>query len=140
MTLEKIVDFIKKLALYRKNPWGAGHPRKPLAPSLNEMNIIIFFIYKQKLEEARSRFHEQFNREPTLVEWAEAVSLSSHELKSQLHLGSSSREKLICANLSMVVYIAKQYRRRSIFRIFCRSIDFANLFYLVYKKFLGYVL
>lgn len=67
-----------------------------------------------KIEEARIRFHDQFGREPTLIEWAEAASLSSQELKSQLHLGNSSREKLICANLRMVVYIAKQYRGRGL--------------------------
>lgn len=62
------------------------------------------------LEEAKSRLHTQFGREPTLVEWAEAVELSSWALKSQIHNGNSSREKLIYANFRMVVHIAKKYQ------------------------------
>lgn len=87
---------------------------RELLSSKEELELIANIKGGMKLEEARIRFHEQFNREPTLVEWAEAASLSSHELKSQLHLGNSSREKLICANLRMVVYIAKQYRGRGL--------------------------
>lgn len=62
------------------------------------------------LEEVKSRLHIQFGHEPSLVEWAEAVGLSSRELKSQIHCGNSSREKLIYANFRMVVHIAKKYQ------------------------------
>lgn len=87
---------------------------RELLTSKQELELIAHIKSGMKLEEARSRFHDQFGREPTLVEWAEAASLSSQELKSQLHLGNSSREKIICANLRMVVYIAKQYRGRGL--------------------------
>nr|XP_043613217.1 RNA polymerase sigma factor sigF, chloroplastic isoform X2 [Erigeron canadensis] len=87
---------------------------RELLTSKEELELIAHIKGGMKLEEARSRFHDQFGREPTLVEWAEGANISSHELKSQLHLGNSSREKLICANLRMVVYIAKQYRGRGL--------------------------
>ncbi|XP_024986010.1 RNA polymerase sigma factor sigF, chloroplastic isoform X2 [Cynara cardunculus var. scolymus] len=87
---------------------------RELLSSKEELELIAHIKAGMQLEEARSRFRDQFHREPTLVEWAEATSLSCHELKSQLHRGTSSREKLICANLRMVVYIAKQYRGRGL--------------------------
>lgn len=62
----------------------------------------------------KSRLQTQFGREPTLIEWAEAVGISCQILKSQLRSGTSSREKLIYANLRMVVHIAKQYQGRGI--------------------------
>lgn len=67
-----------------------------------------------KLEEVKCRLQSDFGREPTLVEWAEGVGLSYRVLKLQLYSGSRSREKLIYANLRMVVHIAKQYLGRGL--------------------------
>ncbi|POO01707.1 RNA polymerase sigma factor [Trema orientale] len=67
-----------------------------------------------KLEQVKDRLQSEFGREPTLVEWAEAVGLSCRILQSQIRSGTSSREKLIYSNLRMVVYIAKQYQGRGI--------------------------
>jgi DNA-directed RNA polymerase sigma subunit (sigma70/sigma32) len=66
------------------------------------------------LEGVKNRLESQFGREPTLVEWAQAVGLSCHVLKLQLHSGNRSREKLINANLRMVVHIAKRYQNRGL--------------------------
>ncbi|XP_071701344.1 RNA polymerase sigma factor sigF, chloroplastic isoform X2 [Rutidosis leptorrhynchoides] len=87
---------------------------RELLTSKEELELIANIKGGMILEEARSRLYDQFGREPTLVEWAEAANLSSQDLKSRIHLGNSSREKLICANLRMVVYIAKQYRGRGL--------------------------
>ncbi|KAJ9554913.1 hypothetical protein OSB04_009527 [Centaurea solstitialis] len=87
---------------------------RELLSSKEELELISHIKAGMQLEEAKTRFRDQFRREPTLVEWAEAASLSCHELKSRVHRGTSSREKLICANLRMVVYIAKQYRGRGL--------------------------
>ena len=67
-----------------------------------------------KQEEVKSRLQSQFNREPTLVEWAEAAGLSCRALQTQLHSGNRSREKLIYANHRMVVHIARQYMGRGL--------------------------
>lgn len=72
------------------------------------------FQISMKLEVVKHQLQIQFAREPTLVEWAEAAGLTSRELKSQLISGKSSREKLINANLRMVVHIAKQYQGRGL--------------------------
>ena len=67
-----------------------------------------------KLEQVKIRLQSQFGREPTLVEWAEASGLDCSMLQSQLRSGTRGREKLIYANLRMVVHIAKQYQGRGI--------------------------
>lgn len=67
-----------------------------------------------KLEEVKASLQSQFNREPTLLEWAEAVGLSCRVLQTQLHSGNRCREKLICANFRMVVHIAKHYQGRGL--------------------------
>lgn len=67
-----------------------------------------------RLEEVKKRLQSHLKREPTVVEWAEAVGLSCQVLQSQLHSGNRSRQKLIYANLRMVVHIAKQYQGRGL--------------------------
>ncbi|KAL8040426.1 hypothetical protein ABFX02_10G096800 [Erythranthe guttata] len=67
-----------------------------------------------KLQEVRSRLQTQFSREPTLVEWAAAVGISTQALQFQVNCGNFSREKLIYANFRLVVYIAKQYQGRGL--------------------------
>lgn len=62
----------------------------------------------------KSRLQSQYGHEPTLVEWAEAVGISCQKLQSQLRSGTISREKLIYANLRMVVHVAKQYQGRGL--------------------------
>ncbi|GMH09818.1 hypothetical protein Nepgr_011659 [Nepenthes gracilis] len=67
-----------------------------------------------KLEAVKRRLQSQFDREPTLIEWADAAGLSCKALQLQLHSGNNSREKLIYANFRMVVHIAKQYQGRGL--------------------------
>lgn len=67
-----------------------------------------------RLEKAKKSLQFQFGREPTLVEWADVVGLSCSALQSQLCACNISREKLITANLRMVVHIAKQYQGRGL--------------------------
>ncbi|KAK6231628.1 hypothetical protein SCA6_001701 [Theobroma cacao] len=67
-----------------------------------------------RLEKVKSKLQSQFGREPTLVEWAEAIGLRCSALQAELHSGNSSRDKLIYANLRMVVHIAKQYQSRGL--------------------------
>lgn len=62
----------------------------------------------------KSKLETQFGREPTLIEWAEAVELNCRDLQSELQSGNISREKLINANLRLVVHVAKQYQGRGL--------------------------
>lgn len=67
-----------------------------------------------KLEEVKQKLQLQFGREPTLVEWAEAVGMNCRDLQSCLHSSNRSREKMIYANSRLVVHVAKQFQNRGL--------------------------
>lgn len=67
-----------------------------------------------RLKEVKIKLQSQFGREPTLAEWAVGVGLSCHALQTQLHSGNRSKEKLVNANLRLVVYVAKYYQGRGL--------------------------
>lgn len=56
----------------------------------------------------------ELNRTPTLPEWANQMQLSEQELLQQLNQGKKAKQKMIAANLRLVVSIAKQYQRRNL--------------------------
>ncbi|XP_073154205.1 RNA polymerase sigma factor sigF, chloroplastic [Henckelia pumila] len=92
-----------------------GEPETRLLLTAEEESELISNIQElMKLQEVRSRLQTQFSREPTLVEWAAAIGISCQALRSELHCGNSSREKLIYANFRLVVHIAKQYQGRGL--------------------------
>ncbi|KAK1284465.1 hypothetical protein QJS10_CPB21g00340 [Acorus calamus] len=75
-----------------------------------EKDLFVQIQDLMRLEEVKQKLHLQFNREPTLVEWAKAVGMSCRVLKSCLHTGNRSRNKMIYANSRLVVHVAKQYQ------------------------------
>nr|AKC88766.1 sigma factor [Erodium gruinum] len=74
-----------------------------------ELEVIAQVQDLLKLEEVKNRLESHFGREPTLAEWSEGVGISPRALQSQIYSGNSSRQKLICANLRLVVHIAKSF-------------------------------
>ncbi|KAB2087257.1 hypothetical protein ES319_A04G090600v1 [Gossypium barbadense] len=91
-----------------------GPETKQLLTAEEESDLIIQVQDLKRLAKVKSKLQSQFGREPTLVEWAEAMGLSCSALQAELQSGKRSREKLIHANLRMVVHIAKQYQGRGL--------------------------
>jgi RNA polymerase nonessential primary-like sigma factor len=56
----------------------------------------------------------ELKRKPTLPEWANQLQLSEQELLEQLNQGKRAKQKMIAANLRLVVSIAKQYQKRNL--------------------------
>uniref|UniRef100_A0A803PAK5 RNA polymerase sigma factor n=1 Tax=Cannabis sativa TaxID=3483 RepID=A0A803PAK5_CANSA len=92
----------------------ASSETKQLLTFEEEFELIARVQDLMKLEQVKDRLQSEFGREPTLVEWAEAVGIHYRILRTQICSGTSSREKLICSNLRMVVHIAKQYQGRGV--------------------------
>ncbi|XP_061345773.1 RNA polymerase sigma factor sigF, chloroplastic-like isoform X2 [Gastrolobium bilobum] len=91
-----------------------GPETKQLLTLEEESQLIAQLQDLLRLEEVKISLQSQFGREPTLAEWADGVGLSCHALQTQLHFGNRSKEKLINANLRMVVHIAKYYQGRGL--------------------------
>nr|AKC88774.1 sigma factor [Melianthus villosus] len=91
-----------------------GPETKQLLTAKEESVLIVRIQELMKLEQVRNRLQCQFGHEPTLIKWAEAAGLSCRALQSQINSGKKSRDKLIYANLRMVVHIAKQYLGRGL--------------------------
>jgi RNA polymerase nonessential primary-like sigma factor len=65
------------------------------------------------LLEAKEALAKQLDREPTLAEWTDNVSLSETEVKRTVNQGKLAKQKMIEANLRLVVAIAKKYQKRN---------------------------
>ncbi|XP_023640687.1 RNA polymerase sigma factor sigF, chloroplastic isoform X2 [Capsella rubella] len=91
-----------------------GPETKQLLTAKEEAELISHIQHLLKLEKVKTKLESQNGCEPTIGEWAEAMGISSPVLKSEIHRGRSSREKLITANLRLVVHIAKQYQNRGL--------------------------
>ncbi len=66
------------------------------------------------LLEAKKSLSEKLSREPTVSEWAGAVSQSGSELNQTIRAGQRARQKMVSANLRLVVAIAKKYQHRGL--------------------------
>lgn len=62
----------------------------------------------------KEKLHTQFGREPTLIEWAEAVGRGFHDLQACISSGIHSQNRLIYANFRLVIHIAKQYEGKGL--------------------------
>lgn len=66
------------------------------------------------LQSVKESLWEQMGREPTLLEWAEATSLSPAELESCINAGELAKRRMVEANLRLVVSVAKKYIKRNV--------------------------
>ncbi|MCX7594067.1 MAG: RNA polymerase sigma factor, RpoD/SigA family [Fischerella sp.] len=76
-----------------------------LAKQVQQMMAVLSVQEKLALE---------LKREPTLQEWANQMKMSQEELLNLLNQGHKAKQKMIAANLRLVVSIAKKYQKRNL--------------------------
>ncbi|KAB8315900.1 RNA polymerase sigma factor, RpoD/SigA family [Tolypothrix campylonemoides VB511288] len=65
------------------------------------------------LVDAKEALAKKLRHEPSLEEWAAHVRKSETEVKQIVHQGKRAKQKMIEANLRLVVAIAKKYQKRN---------------------------
>lgn len=86
-------------------------------PLLTHEQEVIFGKQVQqmmRLLEKNEKLAKSLKRLPTDEEWAEAVGLSVSDLHQKLRQGERAKQKMIEANLRLVVSIAKKYQKRNL--------------------------
>lgn len=66
------------------------------------------------LLEAKEALATSLNREPSRKEWADHVQMSEAEVSDAIRRGQRAKQKMIEANLRLVVAIAKKYQKRNL--------------------------
>lgn len=66
------------------------------------------------LIETKEALIAKLDREPTQAEWAEAAKTSEAEIEKAMRLGQRAKQKMVEANLRLVVAIAKKYQKRNL--------------------------
>lgn len=66
------------------------------------------------LQDQKDALAKKLDHEPTHQEFADHVQISEAELTSILHRGRRAKQKMIEANLRLVVSIAKKYQKRNL--------------------------
>ncbi len=85
-------------------------------PLLTREEEIVFGKQVQqmmKLIEAKQALAKEWQRDLTNQEWAAEMELTEPELNRILQLGRRAKQKMIEANLRLVVAIAKKYQKRN---------------------------
>ena len=88
--------------------------RIPLLKPQQEIDFGNQVQQMMNLLSAKEKLAVQLKRQPTQKEWAENVNISEELLVQQLEQGHQAKQKMIKANLRLVVSIAKQYQRRNL--------------------------
>ncbi len=86
-------------------------------PLLTHEQEIVYGKRVQKLTALlgdRQGLSEELNREPTLSEWAAVTQLSEEQLQSIINAGKDAKQRMIEANLRLVVSVAKKYLKRNL--------------------------
>ncbi|MBW4592792.1 MAG: RNA polymerase sigma factor, RpoD/SigA family [Brasilonema angustatum HA4187-MV1] len=85
-------------------------------PLLTREQEIVFGKQVQQmmtLVDAKEALAKKLSREPSLEEWAAHVRKSETDVKQTVHQGKRAKQKMIEANLRLVVAIAKKYQKRN---------------------------
>ncbi|MEH2440548.1 RNA polymerase sigma factor, RpoD/SigA family [Nostoc sp.] len=85
-------------------------------PLLTREQEIVFGKQVQQmmtLIDAKEVLAKKLQREPDMSEWADVVQLSETEVQQTVAQGKRAKQKMIEANLRLVVAIAKKYQKRN---------------------------
>ncbi|NJN87632.1 MAG: RNA polymerase sigma factor, RpoD/SigA family [Leptolyngbyaceae cyanobacterium SL_7_1] len=66
------------------------------------------------LLELKEKLAAKWDREPTQQEWADQAKIGEAELTQAMRVGQRAKQKMIEANLRLVVAIAKKYQKRNL--------------------------
>ncbi|MBD2518145.1 RpoD/SigA family RNA polymerase sigma factor [Nostoc sp. FACHB-973] len=88
--------------------------RYPLLTPEQEITNARALQQMMAIEEQRSNLALQLNREATTRELATSLGQSEAEVESILHQGERAKQKMVTANLRLVVAIAKKYQNRNL--------------------------
>ncbi|MBD2439594.1 RNA polymerase sigma factor, RpoD/SigA family [Nostoc sp. FACHB-110] len=109
---DKNEPFLSNADLVRTYLYEIG--RIPLLSHEQEINFGKQVQRMMMLLAAKEELTIQLQRQPTKSEWGEYVNLSEELLLQQLQQGYQAKQKMIRANLRLVVSIAKKYQRRNL--------------------------
>ncbi|MEH2319188.1 RNA polymerase sigma factor, RpoD/SigA family [Nostoc sp.] len=88
--------------------------RIPLLTHEQEINFAKQVQQMMALLAAKEKLAIQLKRQPTQEEWVENINIGERSLLQQLHQGHQAKQKMIQANLRLVVSIAKKYQRHNL--------------------------
>ena len=88
--------------------------RYPLLTPEQEITNARLVQQMMAIEEQRSSFALQLNRQPTARELATSLGQSEAEVQSIVQQGQKAKQKMVTANLRLVVAIAKKYQNHNL--------------------------
>ncbi|MBD2523886.1 RNA polymerase sigma factor, RpoD/SigA family [Nostoc sp. FACHB-133] len=88
--------------------------RIPLLTHEQEINFAKQVQKMMALLATKEKLAIQLKRQPTQKEWVENINMGENSLLQQLHQGQQAKQKMIQANLRLVVSIAKKYQRHNL--------------------------
>lgn len=106
------------------NPAPAG--RDMVRTYLHEIGRVPLLTHEQEiilgkqvqqmmaLLDIQEQLAQTLGHEPTRLEWLQKANLSEDELEKALRLGKRAKQKMIEANLRLVVAVAKKYQKRNL--------------------------
>jgi RNA polymerase nonessential primary-like sigma factor len=88
--------------------------RYPLLTPEQEITNARLVQQMMVIEEQRSSLALQLNRQPTARELATSLGQSEAEVQSIIQQGQKAKQKMVTANLRLVVSVAKKYQNRNL--------------------------
>ena len=86
----------------------------PLLSNEEEIEISRQIANLSRLEQSCQQLAEKLGRQPSYLEWAQEVNMMLPEFHRCLQVSRRAKDRMIQANLRLVVFIAKKYLKRGL--------------------------